>query len=185
VNCDYRLRAATPFLTIYFIPLISIGGTEEFVQCGRCKNRFQKPVLAGATRDAVVTMSDQFADEVTRCMVLIVMEDGYITPREVDALMEISQRFLDRKVSREEIARLASLAGQTQVRTANYVRSMSKRWNLEQRRQALQAMFLAASSDGKLRDDRASTLAELQSSLQMNDIEFREAIADAVERMPT
>jgi uncharacterized tellurite resistance protein B-like protein len=179
-NCDYRLRAATPFLTLYFVPVIPIGGAEEFVQCSRCKNRFEKPVLANLPNDVAVAITDQFGDEVLRCMVLVIAEDGHILPREIDAIQDLSQRLLERKVTRDEVLRLVSLTGQTKVKTYNFVRSMAKRWNLEQRKRALQAMFLAASADGGLRDERAAVLKQLMTALNMDETEFRQVISEAV-----
>ncbi|MCA9134606.1 MAG: zinc ribbon domain-containing protein, partial [Planctomycetales bacterium] len=42
----FRLRASRPFLTLYFVPVLPIGGMEEYVQCGRCKTSFETDILA-------------------------------------------------------------------------------------------------------------------------------------------
>ncbi len=56
-NCaairDYRLRARRPFLTIYFIPVVPIGPTEQYVQCMRCGTH--SPILA-LDDDSAVTI---------------------------------------------------------------------------------------------------------------------------------
>ena len=39
---SYRRRSSRPFLTLYFIPVVPIGGLEWFVQCDHCRGRYSK-----------------------------------------------------------------------------------------------------------------------------------------------
>src|SRR5690606_6765879 len=44
----YQLKSRRPFLTLYFIPTVPIGGTEYFVRCLECKSHWDPAILGGS-----------------------------------------------------------------------------------------------------------------------------------------
>lgn len=180
VTQAYRLRARRPWLTIYFIPTVPVGAAEPFVQCEHCKATWDVSVLEMDRQSHEVAKEDQFRDEAVRSAVLIVIADGEITENEIEALQRIASRLLQRAVDREELGRLCSIAQQNKIEAGNYVLTVSKRWSQEQRSQALQAMFLAATADGPLTATQTKVLAEMRDTLEFTDLEYEAAIEEAL-----
>ncbi len=89
---DYRLRARRPFMTFYFIPVVPIGPTEQYVQCTRCGTH--SPTLALDDADGVTRRDGlpQVSEEVFEAAVMIVVADGVISEREISALLELGWR---------------------------------------------------------------------------------------------
>ena len=113
-NQSYRLRARRPFLTLYFIPTVPVGGLELFVQCDACKSTWDPTVLEMDEEVHQYVMEEQFRDEAIRSAVLVVIADGQISDDEIDALQRVASRLLDREVDREELG--AALFGRTAKR---------------------------------------------------------------------
>lgn len=177
----YRLRARRPWLTLYFIPTVPVGGAEMFVECDQCRQSWDSTVLEMDQQSHELALEEQFRDEAVRSAVLVVLADGTISENEIAALRRITTRLLDRTVDREELGRLCSIAQQNQIEVGNYVLTVSRRWSQQQRVQALQAMFLAATADGEMGTGQLETLAKMRELLEMTDSEYEAAIEGALE----
>lgn len=176
----YRLRARRPWLTLYFIPTVPVGATELFVHCDQCKSTWDETVLDMDKHSHEQALEEQFLDEAVRSSVLVVIADGEITEDEIVALQLIASRLLDREVDREELGRLCSIAQQNHIEPANYVLTVSRRWNQQQRSRALQAMFLAATAEGEMGQPQMELLAKMRDILEMTDAEYEGAIEEAL-----
>jgi uncharacterized tellurite resistance protein B-like protein len=179
-NQTYRLRARRPFLTLYFIPTVPVGGPELFVHCDHCKSTWDPSVLEMDEDVHQHVMEEQFRDEAVRAAVLVVIADGQISDQEIMALQRIASRMLNREVDREELGRLCSIAAQNQIEASNYVLTVSHRWSKEQREQALQAMFMASTADEGLGTAQMKILSEMRDILELTDLEFEQAIEAAL-----
>lgn len=180
VTQTYRLRARRPWLTLYFIPTVPIGGVETFVHCDGCRQSWDESVLTMDQAKHEQAEAEQFHDEVIRAAVLVTLADGVISPREIDTLIELASRWWDRPVERDEIGRLCSIASQNKIEATNYVLTVCPRWNQRQRGEALGAMFLAASAEGELSPKKIQTLADMRSILELTDLEYEQAIEAAL-----
>lgn len=184
-NCnslqDYRHRARRPFLTIYFIPVAPIGAAEEFIHCSGCRSNWDMTALEldQATHEAA--KMDVFREEAIRAAVLIVIADGEISEEEIAALQRIGRRLLDRPIDREELGELCSAAYQNRISAANYVTTVARRWNQDQKVLGLQAMFLAASAEGRLDKDQLQTLERARQAMNLSESEFEEAIETSLQ----
>lgn len=183
----YQLKSRRPFLTLYFIPTVPIGGTEYFVRCTDCKSHWDPAILgaegaalAGAALHAL--QEQQFGDDAFRATVLVMMAGGDVFKEQADTLIRISGRLLPEPISREELGELLSSARRTGISAANYVRSVCPAWTLEQRQFALQAMFVAATNTGELDASKLQLLASLKQILQLSDQDYEAAIEAAIDR---
>lgn len=178
---SYRLRARRPFLTIYFIPTLPIGGAEVFVDCEGCRENWDETILELDRGHHEALQEEQFRDEAIRSATLVVLADGRTSENEIVVLQQIASRLFQRSVDREELGKLCSIAQQNKISAKNYVTSVSRRWNSDQRHRALQFMFLAATADGALGDPQMALLSEMREILEMTQAEYESAITLALE----
>lgn len=182
VGQTYRLRARRPFLTLYFIPTVPVGPAEVFVQCDECRSTWDESVLDMDKESHETAKAAQFADEALRSAVLVTLVDGTISEAEIESLQQVGQALLTRPVDRDEIGRLCSIAQQNAIEATNYVLTISHHWSQSQKLQALQAMFLAATADSDMSDEKLEVLAEMRDILELTDAEYRAAIEEALVR---
>jgi len=179
---NYRLRARRPFLTLYFIPTIPIGGAEIFVQCDQCGTTWDTTVLQIDKEKHEEIQENQFRDEAIRAAILVTLADGHISEAEIRSLLTISEMLLQRPLDREELGRLCSVARQTEIEAEHYVQTVSTRWNVQQRLLALQAMFLAATAgEEDVSAKKLENIQRMQPHLSLSDAEFQAAIDDALQ----
>lgn len=176
----YRQRSRRPFLTIYFIPTVPVGASEQFIDCDLCHSKWDLSVLKMDRTDHEKAQQEQFYDEALRSAVLVVLIDGKISEEEIRGLLRIGNELLNRDLDREELGRLCSIASQNKIKAENYVLTVSRRWTPPQRIVALQAIFLAATAEGELSDAKIKTLAELRKTLDLTDTEYETAIEQAL-----
>jgi len=176
INQPYRLRSRRPYLTLYFIPTVPVGGAETFVQCDQCKDCWDISVLE-LDRGAQQAIAEEvFCDQAVRSAILVVLADGVTTEKEVLALQRIATRLYERPVDREELGQLCSIAMQNRIQAKNYVLTVSRRWDSAQRSRALQAMFLAATAEGEMGQAQIELLAEMRDILEMSSHEYEASI---------
>ncbi len=180
-NQSYRLRARRPWLTLYFIPTVPVGGAELFVECDQCRQSWDPTVLAMDREAHEQAREEEFRDEAVKAAVLVVIADGTITENEIEALKRVASRLLERDVERDELGRLCSIAQQNKIEASNYVLTVSRRWNQQQRIQALQAMFLAATADGEMAAPQVKTLSVMKELLELTEEQYQGAIEEALE----
>lgn len=176
---EYQLKSRRPFLTLYFIPTVPIGGAEFFVRCRGCRSHWD-PAILHLDADAHREMREQqFGGEAFRSAVLAAMEGGEMSHERIETLIRIGERLLCEPIDREDVGRLCSSAKQNGITAENYVRSVSGNWDTEQQDFALQAMFVAAAAEGELSESAVRLLASLRQILDLTDAEYQAAIEAA------
>ena len=178
---EYRLRARRPFLTLYFIPVVPIGATELYVHCAGCRDKWDPTVLQMDQKQHQAIQVDQFRDEALRSAVLVVLEDDQISNSEIATLGRIAFRLFDREMNRDELGELCSIAQQNKINARNYVLTVSRRWSETQKTDALQAMFLAATAEGRMEEPQIKLLSEMRDILEMTEQEYQSAIESALQ----
>lgn len=181
VTASYRLRARRPFLTLYFIPTVPVGGAEVFVQCDQCKQHWDETVLQMDRATHEEAAESQFRDEAMKACILFVIADDSISENEIEALKKVGNRVLDRPIEREELGRLCSVASENRIEAVNYVLTVCPRWNDLQCRLALQAMFLACSADGELGPAQLDALTSLKDLFGLTDADYQNAIEESLD----
>lgn len=180
-NCrgsqSFRLRSRRPFLTVYFIPVVPVGPAEFVVQCDGCSQNWDPTVLEG---DSSSDQEEGFAIQAFRSAIMVVLADAKTTEAEISSLQRIGSRLLQRPVDREELGQMCSVALENKVPATNYVTSVSRNWDHDQRLLALEAMFLAATADGELGDPQIAILSRMKELLGLSDAEYQAAIERAV-----
>lgn len=173
---EYKLKSRRPFLTLYLIPTIPIGGPEQFLLCLGCRSHWDPAIAHGPTEAGEL----QFGEEALRAA-LLVAQAGEMSEEQIEVLIRISSRVLPEPVSREDLGWLASSARQNGIRAADYVRSVSPGWSSEQRQFALQAMFVAATSNPQVEQTQFQLLASLRDIMNLTDQEYEAAIEAAIQ----
>lgn len=179
----YRLRTRRPFLTLYFVPVVPIGGAEPFVQCDGCRSSWDPNVLEMDRQTHETAQREQFREEALRATVLMTTADGTISESEIAAIEQVSERLLDRPVDREELGALCASARRLGIAPTHFILAASKRWNKDQRTTVLKAAFLAASAEGELNEAQLKVLGELREMFDMTDEEYQSAIEEALQLM--
>ena len=200
-NCQtresYRQKTSRPFLTLYFIPVLPIGGLEEFVQCGRCKEAFDPAILAtnmlhsstdnqasgaaSANKSAAPGRDDSFEKELLTVIALIMIEDGQVTEAEISVARKLYESITRISISREELGRTCSQVRIRHVHLPSLLTSAAQRRTHEEKLLIVQAMFGVAGADGAISPGRLQALMQAQTILQLDEAEFQRAVSDTTQ----
>ena len=184
-NCgslrEYRLRARRPFLTLYLIPVIPIGPAEEFVQCSSCKSNSPLTALEYDERSFREAQGLQFRHDAFQSAVMVVMAGGAIADAEREVLIQLGDRLLPEGIDREQLDALCSSIRFNGVSPKNYIATVSRPWSIEQRRVALQAIFIATSGDGAIKDEQLQLLSWMREQFGLSEAAYQTAIEEAVD----
>lgn len=190
-NCEskeaFRYKSSRPFLTLYFIPVLPIGGIEEFVQCGRCKNAFDPAVLMnriapsptnGQTASLTEAPPDSFQRDLLTIIALIMVEDGQVTEQEIAVARTLYQNITKSSITREELGRTCSQVRIRRVHLPSFLNSVVERRTHDEKLLLVQAMFGVAGADGAISPGRLAALLQSQSALRIDESEFQRAVSD-------
>ncbi|MEZ6087092.1 MAG: zinc-ribbon domain-containing protein [Pirellulaceae bacterium] len=181
----YRYKSVRPFLTLYFIPTVPVGGVQHYVECEKCGEAFDPSILEVDPATAQHLEEEQFHHEVMNAAVLTVVADGVITEEEIRSLGFVGQYLFRRPLDREDLGRMCSSATQVGFKPHNYLRSVVPRWDREQKIKALKAIFLATSAEGDLTPGQLEAMIAVRRTLGLNQAEFEQAIEEAIELSST
>ena len=193
-NCEskeaFRYKSSRPFLTLYFIPVLPIGGIEEFVQCGRCKNAFDPAVLMNRitpsppgdqSHKLTEAKPDSFHRDLLTIIALIMIEDGQVTEQEIAIARKLYQNITGSGISREELGRTCSQVRVKRLHLPSFLHSVVARRSHEEKLLLVQAMFGVAGADGAISPGRMAVLMESQAALQIDESEFQRAVSDTTQ----
>lgn len=205
-NCQskeaYRQKASRPFLTLYFIPVLPIGGIQEFVQCGRCKQVFDSAVLlarmtpatsnetafgaanaapkeGSQSRDALTPI--EFEKDLLNVIALMMIEDGQVTEQEINVACKLYENITRQVISREELGRACSQVRLRRVHLPSLLASAAQRRSHEEKLLLVQAMFGVAGADGAITPGRMQALLQSQATLQIDEAEFQRAVSNTTQ----
>ena len=193
-NCEsketFRYKSSRPFLTLYFIPVLPIGGIEEFVQCGRCKNAFDPAVLTNRITPSPTNVQspsltearpDSFQRDLLTIIALIMIEDGQVTEQEIAVARTLYQNIAKSSITREELGRTCSQVRLKRVHLPSFLNSVVERRSHNEKLLLVQAMFGVAGADGSISHGRLAALMQSQSALQIDEAEFQRAVSDTTQ----
>ena len=181
----YQRKVARPFLTLYFVPVVPIGGLREFVLCRNCRERFDSSILlagnaAEMLRDNSVTAKPtSFEEELLRVIALIIVEDSQVTEAEIQMATRIYQRMTGRELSLPQLQKMCREASSIRVSAAVYLGIAGQNFSYDQKLLAVQAMFAVAGAEGVISPSRMQSLMDARHQLELDDVAFQTAIKDA------
>ena len=184
-NEKFRLRASRPFLTLYFIPVLPIGGLSEFVQCNSCKNSFETVVLANrmmATGDSVESGRQDEVNPATldedllKILALMMIEDGQVTENEIRIARRLYENMTEENLTREHLGHMCSQVRLHRLNTLSFLATANQRRSHEEKLLLVQAMFGVAGADGSITPKRMESLVQAQQVLGLDEREFASAI---------
>ena len=181
----YQRKVSRPFLTLYFIPVVPLGGLREYVLCRSCRERFDPNVLeagkaAEMLRDVTsATRPAPFETELLRLMALIMVEDDHISEVEIEMATRVYQSMLLHELPRSQLERACREVISLRIDPARYVGIAGEGMTHDQKLKIVQAMFAVASAEGRISPRRLQSLMQAQHQLQLDDVAFQTAIKDA------
>ncbi len=184
-NQKFRLKATRPFLTLYFIPVIPIGGLQEFVECQSCQEAFESIVLANnmlpsdtpSGEDLAHKSSEPtFEHDLLNVIALMMVEDGHVTEGEIDLAQRIFENMTDRALSRDQLGNACSQVQQHRLSVLSFLATSANRRTHEEKLLMLQAMFAVAGADGQVTEGRMQGMLTAQATMEIEPQEFEGAI---------
>jgi hypothetical protein len=183
----YQRKVSRPFLTLYFVPIVPIGGLREFVICRSCRERFDPSILVADTAAEMLTapnVSTQpapFETEILRLMALIMVEDDHVSESEVDMATRVYRGMAGRDLQRTELERACREVIALRINAARYVGIAGEGMTHDEKLKAVQAMFAVAGAEGQISPRRLRSLMDAQQQLKLSEIDFQTAVKEAGE----
>ena len=190
---QYRLRESRPFLTLYFIPIVPLGGITEVAECTVCRESFEPFVLtpdfqsqlkegANATAqheslDSETNMTErQFEEDLLKVIALMMIEDGHVTESEIRIARRLFENITEMNLSRDDLGRMCSSMNLHRMKINGYLATVVPRRSHEEKLLLVQAMFGVAGADGEISPGRMQSLLQSQEILQLEEREFMAAV---------
>jgi uncharacterized tellurite resistance protein B-like protein len=177
--CDnprkFRRRTSRPFLTIYFIPVIPIGGKQEYVECLTCKKHLAPFVLGDPNSNG----QHSFSSDLLQILALTILEDGHVSDAEIARALDVQRLVGQSQLSRDELAVVCAKARTKPQTLASFLWNGKKRWNRDEKTSMVQAIFIVAGADGQISRSRLAALTKTQQILGLTPEEFQSCIVEA------
>ncbi|HAC90338.1 MAG TPA: hypothetical protein DCF63_06845 [Planctomycetaceae bacterium] len=171
---QFRHRSSRPFLTLYFVPVIPIGGRQEYVQCQSCKEKFELAVLGEAQKEP-----HSFESDLIKVAALTILEDRTVTEPEILRSLQTIVWLGGPQLSRDELGMACSEMRSGQLSLGGFLWTAKQRWSDQQRLQIMQAVFLIASAEGSISTSRMKGLLATGQLLELKQSEIEYCILQA------
>ena len=182
-TCDstqnFELKTAKKHGHLYFIPLLPMGDSVEYVECAECKETFRTEVLrASAAQDMATSEIDK---ALRRILVSMMLVDGNIQDSEVQMISKVYAQITNRTLSRAEIMTEASAVENDGLSAAEYAAAISLYMNDPSRELLVRAAISIAAADGDFHDAEGMMITEIAAAIGMSRAHLKGIFADLME----
>ncbi len=171
----FRRRVSRPFLTVYFIPVVPIGGLQEYVECRNCSNSFESSIVGDVTPES----ERSFETDLLKVAALTMLEDQTVTEAEIARAIVAVGLIGHVRISREDLGQTCSIMRSRQMRLGGLLWTARQRWTREECLRMLQVIFLVASAEGELSAARLKALMHAASTLGISNEELESCVMEA------
>ncbi len=184
---SFQRKVSRPFLTLYFIPVIPIGGLREYVLCRGCRQRFDPDILEQESLAETIksvrrsSRNQSFEQELVRLMALTIMEDNFANELEIEMAQRVYRSMTGERLDESQLNQACHEVMALRINASRYVGVAGSAMTYDQKLLALQAMFAVASSEGEISPKRMQTLIEAQQQLGLDQVAFQSAIKEAAD----
>lgn len=168
----YRHRKVTKFFTLYFIPLIPLGGAGEYVECRSCKGTFVPRVLENhpEKKEEFLAVYEQ---AIKHSMVLIMLADGEIDENEMNEVLEIFNKFGNNKIDLAELSDYVKQVEQEKEDVTTYLKKVAGYLNEHGKETVIKCGLSVAAADGNIDDSELKMIIEMGKALDMTAIHVK------------
>ncbi len=164
------------FLTLYFIPLIPLSVSRQFIECDQCRAAFEMDVLNYRPEEDW----GRFIMDLVNVMILTMIADGTVDDQEVETIQRIYRDLTGDDLAREQLDERVALAGQSDIEAVVYVGQMASALDEQKRAVVIKCAFLVASATGELQDAQSEQLQLIGDALNISDDKYRQYIEEAM-----
>ncbi|MFN7363520.1 MAG: hypothetical protein ACK5PD_07320 [Pirellulaceae bacterium] len=181
----YRWRQCRTYLTLYLVPVLPLGSVVDSIQCTHCSNLFAPHVLGDTQQSTGLRerAPSQYSSEEELCIWIaaVLCDDGKVDESEIRAARIAYQKLTSEPLSRDELGAWCGWVQTSGIHSLGWLQQSYRQWNLQRRKEMLQAMFFCASSTGTLSANRLMTLKQCQQLLDYDEQEYRRAIEETLD----
>lgn len=180
-QCDAQrggsLKQVRTFFTIYFIPLIPMNVAGRYVECTSCGGTFAEEILSYDPEKE----REETNTQLLRVMVMAALADGGV---DQDERGEIKKQFAEISglpIPPEQLENEISLAQASGSNLNAYVSTLAPDLSPHGKALVVKLAFHTMSASGQLQPGHQTQLAELATTLQIPQDQFRELITQLSE----
>lgn len=179
---DYAQRRVRRFFTLYFIPLIPLDVSGEYVECGTCTGTFQLEVLSYDPAAQQEAFMAEFQVAVRDVLIQMMLADGEISPDEVEAVRVACAEIGGFQLTPEAIDVLADKARTRSESVVDTMRRQAPMLNASGKETVIRAATTVAMADGEFDERERRLLAALGQALEMSDAHVNGVVAEVLEK---
>ena len=180
----YRHRSARRFFTLYFVPLIPLDKLGEYVECRSCKGTFIPKVLEYQQSTSADNFLSEYEKAVKHCMVLMMLVDGEIDPREKDTVLAVVNKFSHGDINMQELEEYITTTQRNPEDVSTYLRKVAPRLNTHGKEVIIKCGLSVAAADGHIDQDEIALLKEMAEALEMTNAHVRGIMEEMMSGVP-
>jgi uncharacterized tellurite resistance protein B-like protein len=173
---EYKHITNRNFGHLFFIPLLPLGGSEEYIECQRCGTPFGVEVLSYSPQAEQSLSLGDYHKLVLACMQLVAAIDASVSSLEVQTIRQLYQQVAGEEVDgermRRESERLRSRADEVYAEVARFAPTLGE----EQKEVLIRTLILVAFSDNQPQQIEYDCLAQVARNLGVTEARLKELI---------
>jgi hypothetical protein len=174
----YVRKTVRRFFTLYFIPIIPLDKLGEYIECQRCRNKYNDQVLSiDPAADAAKRRAD-FVGHLAQVMTLAALQDGQVDDAEREAIREQYKRFAGTELSYANLEKEFALARQAGITLEDYVRWFAGDLNAHGKELVIGAVHAVLSAGRGGARDHLDLMKTLATAMSLSPAHFNGIVAE-------
>jgi uncharacterized tellurite resistance protein B-like protein len=175
----YRLIRARRFGHVYWIPLLPLGDSVEYVECETCRGTYKPGVLDMKAPPSQGELAGMYHEGVRRVLISVLSADGRIDPSELHTVSQIYESLTKRSLSPAEI-QAEIRAGDTSSLNA-YLTDLEPFLNNPGKEIIIKAALMVAAADGDFDPREKTEIFQIARALSVSQAHLSGIISELSE----
>ncbi len=181
-NCGssqhYELKSLRKHGHVYWIPLMPMGDSHEYVECQGCQETFRPEVLTYDPAESQKDFKSEFEYALRRLMTLMMMADGSVADEEVATIMGIYEAVSGHSLTRPEVLQEVVAAREAGLEAVEYAQYIEPYLNDHGKELVVKALLSTAAADGKFEQSEWESLINVAMALGMTSSHVKGIVAE-------
>lgn len=179
-SVPYRHRKVRKFFTLYFIPLIPLGGAGEYVECGSCNGTFIPRVLEtnNSNNDEFMAI---YQKAIRHSMVLIMLADGVIDENEKSQVLAIINKFGKNDINMTQLENYIKRVKLENEDITTYLKKIGASLNEHGKETIIKCALAVAAADGNIDESEIKMIGKMGQSMEMSSSHLKGIFSDIQE----
>lgn len=178
----YEHKKVTKSIVLFFIPMIPLGRTGDYVECQSCKGTFDSSILGYDPEDVSSGFKSEYEKALRHSMVMMMLADGEIGHGEMNAVLRVINKYGHHSMSKAQLEKYVKEVESENEGIEKYLKKVAPSLNEQGKEIIVKGAMAVAASDANIDDTEVQLIYKMAEVMEMSPSHLKRIFNEMTKR---